>query len=106
VGFPDQVLNEYLRCSSTPEAIHAACEDYRAAASIDLVHDKADREIKIKCPLLVLWAKDGFIGKHYSVLEVWKQWADSVEGVPMNCGHFIPEEAPQETYQIIYEWLL
>ncbi len=105
-AFPDQVLNEYIRCSSTPEAIHAACEDYRAAASIDLVHDKADREIKIKCPLLVLWAKDGFIGKHYSVLEVWKQWADSVEGVPMNSGHFIPEEAPQETYQIIYEWLL
>lgn len=103
--FPDTILEEYLRCSCTPEAIHTACEDYRAAASIDLVHDKADQDIKIKCPLLVLWAKEGFIGKHYDVLSIWKKWANSVEGRPIDCGHFIPEEAPQETYQIISEWL-
>ncbi len=104
-AFPSAVLQEYLRCSCTPEAIHAACEDYRAAATIDLVHDRTDKAIKMKCPLLVLWAKEGFIGKHYNVLETWREWADSVEGHPIQCGHFIPEEAPQETYHIIYEWL-
>lgn len=104
-AFPSAVLQEYLRCSCTPEAIHAACEDYRAAATIDLVHDRTDKAIKMKCPLLVLWAKEGFIGKHYNVLETWREWAGSVEGHPIQCGHFIPEEAPQETYHIIYEWL-
>lgn len=90
-AFPEEILEEYLRCSCTPAAIHAACEDYRAAASIDLEQDKADAAIKIKCPLLVLWAKGGFIGKHYDVLTVWKKYANSVEGKPIDCGHFIPE---------------
>lgn len=105
-AFPTEILNEYIRCSSTPAAVHASCEDYRAAASVDLVHDEIDKENKIKCPVLLIWAKNGFIGKYYDVLNVWQEWADSVEGKSIDCGHFIPEEAPQDTYQIIYEWLM
>lgn len=104
-AFPPSVLNEYLRCSCTPEAIHAACEDYRAAASIDLIHDKADKTTKIPCPLLLIWAKNGFIGSHYNPIEVWQEWASSVEGKAIDCGHFIAEEAPEETYEIISSWL-
>ncbi|MBS0350094.1 MAG: alpha/beta hydrolase [Proteobacteria bacterium] len=104
--FPTEIFNEYIRCSTTSEAIHAACEDYRAAASIDLIHDEEDKGNKIKCPIFLIWAKNGFIGKHYDVLKVWREWANSVEGKSIDCGHFIPEEAPEDTYQIIYEWLM
>lgn len=99
------MLNDYLRCSTTPEAIHAACEDYRAAASIDLEHDAHNREVKIACPLLLLWAKNGLIGKHFKPMEIWQEWATDIAGHPMNCGYFIPEELPEETYQILNNWL-
>jgi len=105
-AFPTEILNEYIRCSSTPEAIHASCEDYRAAATIDLIHDKENKEIKLLCPLYLIWAKNGFIGKHYDVLNVWKEWAEVVDGQPIDCGHFIPEEMPQEAYDLIDRWLM
>lgn len=104
-AFPQTILDEYLRCSTSYDAIHAACEDYRAAATIDLEHDRADKEIKINCPLYLIWAKNGFIGKHYDVLKVWQEFASSVEGKAIDCGHFIPEEAPDEVYKVLKEWL-
>ncbi len=94
--FHPQAVAEYLRCFRQPDAIHASCEDYRAAATIDLQHDAADAGKKIACPLLVLWGSQGFINRTYDVLAVWQQYAQQVEGRPLNCGHFLPEEAPAE----------
>lgn len=92
--FSDEAMAEYIRCFSTPEVIHASCEDYRAAATIDLQHDEADRHKKITCPLLVLWGAKGFVHRTYNVLEVWQTYAEQVEGKALDCGHFLPEEAP------------
>ncbi|WP_293265029.1 alpha/beta hydrolase [Neptunomonas sp.] len=92
--FNDQAMGEYIRCFSSPESIHASCEDYRAAASIDLQHDENDCDIKLMCPLLVLWGTQGFVHHHYDVLNVWRAKAQHVEGKGIDCGHFLPEEAP------------
>lgn len=95
--FTEAALGEYLRCFRDPATIHATCEDYRAAASIDLVHDAADLERRIACPLLVLWGAKSFIGKKYDVLAVWRERAADVRGRGLPCGHYLAEEAPEET---------
>jgi haloacetate dehalogenase len=95
--FNTDIVNDYLRCFKNPETIHATCEDYRAAASIDLDHDRADLDTKITCPLLVLWGEHGIIGRHFNLLNIWKNRAKSVEGHAIDSGHFIAEEAPNET---------
>lgn len=92
--FDNEAVSEYIRCFSNPETIHASCEDYRAAASIDLRHDEEDMHKKVKCPLLVLWGTKGFVHRTYDVLAVWRERAERVEGNGLNCGHFLPEEAP------------
>lgn len=94
--FKKEAVDEYSRCFSKPEVIHASCEDYRAAASIDLEHDKEDINEKIQCPLLVLWGEKGFIQRTYDVLDVWRNHALHVEGKSLNCGHFLAEEAPAQ----------
>lgn len=93
--FAPEATAEYVRCFSRPETIHASCEDYRAAASIDLEHDEVDRERRIECPLLVLWGAQGFVGRKYDVLAVWRKYARQVEGRALSCGHFLPEEQPE-----------
>lgn len=93
--FADRAVAEYVHCFSQPEAIHASCEDYRAAASIDLQHDEQDLDKKIQCPLLVLWGAKGFVHRTYDVLGVWREYAQRVEGKALECGHFLPEEAPE-----------
>ena len=102
-AFTDEAMNEYLRCF-TPETIHASCEDYRAAVSIDLEHDEIDLAAgrKIACPVLALWGAKGYVGKTYNVLEAWRAWTDEaseVSGYALPCGHFLPEEAPEETLE-------
>jgi haloacetate dehalogenase len=96
--FDEKAVADYVRCFSRPDAIHAACEDYRAAAGIDLDHDRSDREAgkKIICPLLVLWGSRGFVARSYDVLAVWRQYATQVEGRAVDCGHFLPEERPDD----------
>jgi haloacetate dehalogenase len=86
---------EYERCF-TPGAIHASCEDYRAAASIDLEHDRADRDANrgIRCPVLALWGARGIIGTCFRPIEEWKRVAADVRGRDVPSGHYIPEEAP------------
>jgi haloacetate dehalogenase len=93
--FSDKAVAEYVRCFSNPEVIHASCEDYRAAASIDLRHDEDDMHLKVRCPLLVLWGSKGFVNRTYDVLRVWRDRAEQVEGGALDCGHFLPEEAPE-----------
>jgi haloacetate dehalogenase len=90
-------IREYVRCFSDPAAIHASCEDYRAAAGIDLVHDRADAGARIACPLLVLWGAHGAMHRLYDVLDTWRPSAADVRGGALPGGHFLPEECPDET---------
>ena len=91
-----EAFREYLRCFRNPDSIHAICEDYRAAASIDLEHDKADLDKKIECPLLVLWSEKGPFHRMYDVLQTWKDRARDARGKPLPTGHFLPEQVPDE----------
>lgn len=98
-GFADPAaMAEYERCFADPAMIHSSCEDYRAAASIDLEHDRADEQARIVCPLLVLWGRHGLMHRHFDVLETWRAKAKgSVTGEALDCGHYLPEEAPEAT---------
>jgi haloacetate dehalogenase len=89
---------EYLAGVSNPESMHSMCEDYRAAASIDLVHDRADRAAgkKLTMPLRVLWGEHGLVHKCFQPIEDWKAVAEDVSGKTVPCGHYIPEELPKE----------
>ncbi|OAI41651.1 alpha/beta hydrolase [bacterium SCGC AG-212-C10] len=96
--FTPEAMAEYERCFATPEVIHGSCEDYRAGASIDYAFDKEDHGKKrITAPLFALWGdpRGNRDGEHF--LAVWREWADNVSGHAMKCGHFIPEELPEET---------
>jgi haloacetate dehalogenase len=92
----EEAVAEYRRCFDAA-TIHATCEDYRAGATIDLIHDQAWPESKVSCPLLALWSRTG-TGSLYDVLSEWRErCAVSVRGRALDCGHFLPEERPQET---------
>jgi haloacetate dehalogenase len=96
-AYAPEALAEYLRCFRDPATVHAACEDYRAAATIDLVHDEADLDNRIAFPLLALWGRRGIMEKYFDVLATWRERAADVRGHALDCGHFLPEEAPAET---------
>lgn len=89
-----QAVAEYKRCFDVA-AIRATNEEFRAAASIDLVHDEADKQSKISCPTLILWSADSWAG--FDILKVWKACAGNVQGLAFDCGHFLPEEDPERT---------
>jgi len=95
---------EYLRCFRDPATLHAICEDYRATASIDLVHD-ADQSQKIQCPLLVLWAEKGPFHRLFNVLETWRDRANEIHGKALPAGHFFPEQIPQQLIEEIKPFL-
>jgi haloacetate dehalogenase len=98
-AFPEEVRTEYLRTFRNPETLHAICEEYRAATTLDYQYDEADRgRRRIACPVLTLWARQGALQEWYDVLAIWRDWADDVRGRALDCGHFLPEEAPDETY--------
>jgi len=103
--FAPEAFAEYLRCFQNPETIHASCEDYRAAASIDLEHDASDLNRKIECPLLVLWGDKGLVHRKYEVLEVWRERASQVSGTSLNCGHYLPEESPEQVLDELLPFL-
>jgi haloacetate dehalogenase len=88
------VQREYLRTSGDPANIHAMCEDYRAAASIDLKHDEADLNRKIACPLLTLWGGRGSMGRLYDVLGIWRERGARVTGKGLPGGHNLQEDVP------------
>ena len=93
----ESAFAEYLACFSNPETIHASCEDYRAAASIDLDHDRADADQKLTMPVLALWGEQGFVGQTYDVVKEWQLVAKDVRGHGVPGGHFLAEESPAET---------
>ena len=101
----DPAQAEYYRFNSDPANIHAMCEDYRAGASIDLKHDEADLSKKIECPLLVLWADPGAMGRLYDVLAIWKQSGTRVSGRGMTGGHNLQEGNPDGVYNEIRTFL-
>lgn len=90
-----EAVAEYQRCFDEA-IIRATNEEFRAAATIDLEHDEADKNQKISCPTLLLWSATGMWAK-YDILEIWRERAENVQGVALDCGHFLPEEDPQRT---------
>ncbi|MBP6818479.1 MAG: alpha/beta hydrolase [Ferrovibrio sp.] len=99
--YAPEAMAEYKRCFRDPRCIHATCEDYRAGASIDLDDDRADSHMRVEAPLLVLWGANGAMQKNYDVLATWREKARDVRGEALPCGHFLPEEAPQETFRAL-----
>lgn len=99
--FTDETYSAYLSYVSDPATMHAMCEDYRAAASIDLEHDRADRaeRRKIICPVNVLWGEFGVVNRCFKPLEDWRRVAENVCGRTLPCGHYIPEEVPEALLQ-------
>ncbi len=97
--FEPWAMAEYERCFSDPATVHASCEDYRAAATIDLVHDEIDLPRKLDCPVLALWGENGLMHRTFDVLETWRERASDVVGQALPCGHFLPEETPELTAQ-------
>jgi haloacetate dehalogenase len=109
--FGQEILEEYLLTFRDPARIHGICEEYRAAATIDVEHDRADKEAskRIECPMLHLWAEGGpldtFYAKDGGPLGIWRQWAPHAQGQVMKGGHFFPEENPDDTAVAVRQFL-
>jgi len=95
--FDRRALAEYERCFADPATIHATCEDYRAAASIDLEHDAADAHARVQCPLLALWGEKGVVHRFFDPIADWKSVARDVRGKALASGHYLAEEVPEAT---------
>jgi haloacetate dehalogenase len=110
-SFEVKVLEEYVSTYRDPARVHGICEEYRAAATIDVEHDRADKEIRrrIECPMLHLWAEGGPLDTFYAddggPLGIWRQWAPRAEGRAMKGGHFFPEENPEDTASLLATFL-
>jgi haloacetate dehalogenase len=96
-AFTPEAMAEYIRCCNA-ENIQAVCEDYRAAVSIDLEHDRADLARKIEMPMLVLWGEKSHVNRSYKPIEAWQERASDVRGMMLACGHYPAEQVPDETY--------
>ncbi len=101
----EAVFAEYLRCYRDPATRHAICEDYRAAATIDLRDDEADANARIVAPLLALWGARGTVGQLYDVLETWREKAHDVRGRALDCGHILQEEVPEDVLRELFDFL-
>jgi len=105
--FDPRAMAEYVRCLSLPGAAHGLCEDYRAAAGIDLEHDRADRDAgrRLEMPLMVLWGRDGVIERCFDALAEWRRVANDVRGMALPCGHYVAEEAPDALLAAVLPFL-
>lgn len=106
-AFDPAALTEYQRTLAQPGAAHALCEDYRASNTIDLEHDRADRDAgqRIACPLRVLWGRHGVIERCFDPLAEWRAVAEQVDGEALPCGHYLPEEAPEAVFRHITQFM-
>jgi haloacetate dehalogenase len=110
-AFPPAVRAAYVEALRDPARVHAICEEYRAAATLDREHDRVDRGSgrRIACPVLALWSGRGALGAWYAAaggpLGIWRAWADDVQGRPLDAGHFFPEEIPDETATALTRFL-
>jgi len=103
--FDKRALAQYVHAFRDPRTIHATCEDYRAAAGIDLVHDRRDLKKKIRMPMLVLWGRHGVIEAMFDPLKDWREVAADVRGHALDCGHFLPEERPADVLRELRRFL-
>ena len=103
--FAPAARKAYDRAFRDPRCIHATCEDYRASAGIDLEHDRKDLKKKLRMPLLILWGKRGVIERYFDPLRVWREVARDVRGKALDCGHFLPEEKPEEVLSELRRFL-
>ena len=103
-AIPSPVFNEYVRYFNDPNTLQGMCEDYRAAASIDLEHDRADLNKKIECPVHVLWGEKGAMQRLFDVPETWRARVNNVTGRALPCGHWMPEEVPDAVYEQLQEF--
>lgn len=103
--FAPEAMAEYERCFSDPQMIHAMCEDYRAAASIDLEHDRESRDQRVECPLQIIWGSAGVVGQLFDPLAVWREYATDVRGSSVDAGHFLAEQQPDQTFKLLNDFL-
>ncbi len=108
VHYDERALSAYINANTTPDAITAMCECFRAGYHIDQMHDVADRANgkKISCPTLVMWGERGVVGKHFDVRRIWEGWCEQPRFASMPSGHFIPEEAPVEAFAALSNFLV
>jgi haloacetate dehalogenase len=110
-SFGQEILDEYVTTYRDPARVHGICEEYRAAATIDVEHDRLDKQAgkRIECPMLHLWAEGGpldtFYAKDGGPLGIWRQWAPDAHGQAMKGGHFFPEENPKDTAVLVKQFL-
>ncbi len=109
--FSPQVRAAYVDALRDPAHVHAICEEYRAAATVDRAHDEADRVAgrRINAPLLALWSGAGALNHWYDAdggpLALWRAWARNVHGFALSAGHFFPEEMPEQTADLLTDFL-
>lgn len=102
--FSEAAMAEYIRCT-TPEQIHAVCEDYRATVTLDLAMDTADYGVrKIACPVLVIWGSNSHCGRHFKPLTAWSEWADDLRGFAVPTGHYPAEHRPELIYPAFWSF--
>ena len=101
----EAMFAEYLRAFNLPGTIRAGLEDYRAAATVDIADDERDLGKKLSCPVLAIWGEQGKMDKLFDVLATWRDKAADVRGHALPCGHFIPEEAPDELLRDLIPFL-
>lgn len=105
--FPAEAHATYVEALRDPAHVHAICEEYRAAATLDRLHDETDRTAgrRIASPLLALWSAEGALATWYvddgGPLAIWRAWGNDVEGHPIEAGHFFPEEAFEQTSEML-----
>jgi haloacetate dehalogenase len=105
--FEPEIREAYIEQFRDPFHIHSICEEYRASVTLDYKHDAEDRkqDRRIQCPVLVLWSAGGPLDTWYNIhggtLAIWRKWADAVQGWSIKAGHFFPEEAPEETADVL-----
>ncbi|MEN3791091.1 alpha/beta hydrolase [Fulvimarina sp. MAC3] len=106
-AFAGAAMDEYRDNFRRPAAIEASCNDYRAGATIDWRLDRENREAgrRIACPTQALWGASGIPAGGADLVEIWRHWCEIVEGEPVDAGHFIVEEAPEETYAALSRFL-
>ena len=110
-SFGPEILEQYVSTYREPDRVHGICEEYRAAATIDVEHDRSDKDAakQIECPMLHLWAEggplDAFYEKDGGPLSIWRQWAPRAHGRAMKGGHFFPEENPDDTAVLVKQFL-
>ncbi|MCT7376757.1 alpha/beta fold hydrolase [Chelativorans salis] len=102
--FSEAAMAEYKRCT-TPEQIHAVCEDYRATVTLDFEMDTADYGVKkIACPVLAIWGSNSHCGRHFKPLEAWSEWVDDLRGFAVPTGHYPAEQRPDLIYPAFWSF--